>query len=212
MSAFSQEQNRVTRIIKGDNKVLGNLYKKVYKSILRYSLSISANEIEVKECVQDAFEIFYNKAISGELKLNSTLETFIIGIAKKLLLRSLDGNRLNDPIEDESEFLIEKTDDKKETAVYEAKYNLFVSELKKLKKDCQKIIKLSISYKSSEEIAKRFKGLTETNIRAKKTRCKKQLIENIKENPLYQSISQYSAEEVEFFMQQYDNKSRKNGQ
>lgn len=208
MSLFIDEQTRIDQILKGNNKILAKIYSKVYRAMYRYGISLGLSESEIKESVQDAFELFYRRIIEKELHLSCTIETYIIGIARKQMFRFVQVNKTNkhNDVGDVEETMV--FEEQEEDLLYAAKYKLFVEELKRLPKHCQKIIKMTLSGKNDVHIQREIKSSSVETLRTQRSRCKQSLINNIKANPIYGKIAMYDEQEVEKFMTTYEHRTK----
>jgi DNA-directed RNA polymerase specialized sigma24 family protein len=201
MSKTPGENKVVEEIIKGNEKVLTTVYKNVYKHMERYSLSMNSSVLNAKEAVQDAFEIFYRQILEGNLTLTCSVETYIVSIAKRLFLKHEinwnyqfqdQPNEMEEQIsEDEDEnVLIEKTIEEKKDELYRSTFKL-------LPLECQQVLSLTIEGYSSAEITKLMNYSTTEYTNNKRLKCKKYLIEKIKENPDYENLRNANTENYE---------------
>jgi len=190
----------IVEIKKGNEKVLTKIYKKVYINISNYCRGIGVNENEGKEAVQDAFEAFYRQIISKELELTCTVETYIISIAKRLLLANervrlkFEYDEITEPdnLIDDDEFA--------ETEIKEKKHQLFFKELNNLEKDCKKVLTHTLKGKSVREITQLMNYSSENFTKTKRARCRKYLIDKIKTNPWYEKLTESTPEDFELLI------------
>ncbi len=173
-------------ILNGNEKVLSSIYKKVYHHLENYGRYINAIDHNIKESVQDAFEIFYREILGRKLKLTCSVETYIISIAKRVLHQ--DKNRLGffnkEPL---TEFdLIEENEINQN--IQEQRHRLFMSEFKKLNEECKRIITLTLEGYNSREIKQLMNFSSEDYVRIKRQRCKHYLTTKIKANPDYERL------------------------
>lgn len=201
MSKTPGENNVVEEIRNGNEKVLATVYNKVYKHMERYSLSMNSSVLNAKEAVQDAFEIFYRQILDGNLKLTCTAETYVISIAKRIFLKQEvqwnyqhqdQPNEIEEPVsaEDEEQILIEKE-------IEEKKEELFRSTFRMLSPECQQVLSLTILGKNASAITQEMKYSSVEYTLNKRMRCKKYLIEKIKENPDYEKLRNANPENYE---------------
>lgn len=186
----------IAEILNGNEKVISAVYKKVYRHIENYGKNTNTNSHNIKEAVQDAFEVFYRQILSKKLVLICTVETYIISIAKHCLLKNEHNIGLynKEPINDDS--LIDEVEN--EQNIIDQKHQLFVSEFKKLEPECQRVLSLTFQGKTSEEISKLMKYSSAQFVRLKRKRCKGYLTKRIKENPEYERLKDASSEDYEF--------------
>ncbi|MBI9066222.1 MAG: sigma-70 family RNA polymerase sigma factor [Salinivirgaceae bacterium] len=190
-------EKQIKEILNGNEKILKKVYKKVYTHIERYAFGTNISQNVAKEAVQDAFEIFYRQALEGNLSLSCTLETYIISIAKRVIHkeerdwygRLKDGIDMDDEIDDVDEIVTKQ--------IQEQKHRLFNHEFQKLDSECKTIISLTLEGYSSEEISKKMNFTSEEYTRNKRSKCKRYLIEQIKENPDYEKLRNANTENFE---------------
>lgn len=201
MSNTPGEKKVIEEILNGNQKVLTTVYKNVYKHMERYSLSMNSSVLNAKEAVQDAFEIFYRQILDGNLDLSCSVETYIISIAKRVFLKQeinwnyqfqeQPGELDAEVAEDEQEqLLIEKTIEEKKDELLQNTYRLLPAE-------CQQLLSLTIEGYSAAEIARIMKHSSVEHTRNKRLKCKKYLIEKIKENPEYEKLRNANSKDYE---------------
>lgn len=191
----------IEEILQGDEKVLTKVYKKVYRAMEHYCLKTGGTPHEAKEAVQDAFEQFYRQILGKRFELTSNVETYIIAMAKNLHHKKQRdwNNRIEDDVKD---FEVIDDKDENEPILYLEKkqQQLFWEEFNKLKRGCRTIIKLTIQGLSSKQIAKKLKLGSDNYVKTKRARCKNELINNIKNNPEYEKLSNTNPEDIELFI------------
>jgi len=190
-------------ILNGNDKVLTKIYKQVYRQIAHMSSLSNAGADEMKEAVQDAFEIFYRQLYDNQLQLTCSIETYIVSIAKRILSKqSRDYHFSTNKSTSEGKELADEVEEFKDWDewVQNERHNLFLEEFKKLDKDCQKIITLSLKGFEAKVIKKKMKLGSEQYVKIKRQRCKTYLIEKIKENPKYEKLRNAKPEDIELFI------------
>ncbi|MDA3893216.1 MAG: sigma-70 family RNA polymerase sigma factor [Salinivirgaceae bacterium] len=188
--------DKIAEILNGNEKVISTVYKKVYRHLENYGRSINASDHNIKESVQDAFEVFYRQILNKKLVLSCTLETYIISIAKRALQTNERnfGSYTKEPIN-----AYELIDEKEFSQVIEdQKHKLFVKEFKKLNEECRRVITLTLEGFNATQIKKRMNYSSESFVRIKRQRCKSYLTQKIKENPEYEKLRNANPEDFEF--------------
>ncbi len=189
----------IKEILNGNEKIIGQIYKNVYKHIDRHGSSINASAYNIKESVQDAFEVFYRKILKKKkLRLNCSVETYLISIAKNLLhenerklgffnttpissLEIIDDNEIKDI----------------EYRIKEQKQKLFIEEFNKLSYECKRIIKLTLEGYTAAQIKTMMNLLSEEYVYVKRLRCKRFLTKEIKNRPDYEKLRDANPENFE---------------
>ncbi len=189
----------IKEILNGNEKIIGSIYKKVYKHLDNYGIIVKASTYNIKEAVQDAFEVFYRKILNKKkLRLTCSVETYIISIAKNLLhanerelgfFNVIPISKIDIIDDDENESIKHKID--------EQKRKLFIDEFKKLSEECKRIISLTMEGYNSAQIKTIMKYSTENVVYARRMRCKQYLTEKIKNRPDYEKLRNAKPEDFE---------------
>lgn len=187
----------IKEILNGNEKLLKKVYKKVYINIERYAKSVNLSTNNAKESVQDAFEIFYRQALSNEIKLKCSLETYITAIARRVLLKEARdwSDRLKDNFNPDD--TIDDIIELKTKKIKEKKHELFTCEFKKLSTECQNIISLTLQGYNLNQINQKLHYDSVDYLKMKRSRCKRYLIEKIKQNPDYEELRNTHPEDYE---------------
>lgn len=187
--------NLIAEILNGNDRVISKVYKKVYHHLENYGKVVKASEHNVKESVQDAFEIFYRQILDEKLTLSCTVETYIISIAKNILHKNeVELGFFNKTPLSKIELIDEIDVDQK---IEEFKHKLFISEFKKLNEECRKIITLTLEGYDASQTKTLMKLSSVGYVRLKRLRCKNYLTERIKENPDYEKLRNANPEDFE---------------
>lgn len=186
------DNNIIQDLKRGDKKVMMTIYNDSYKSIVRMVIQNSGDEEDAKDVFQDAMVIIYEKIRSDELRLSSSFSTYLFSICRNLWLQELT-KRKKWITKEEYEFNItEEFIDIKEELLENQKQwlkeKLYHDSFLKLKKECQDIIKLSLTKNSALDIAKKMGFKSEAYARNRKSHCKKALFNYIKEDNRYKEI------------------------
>ncbi len=208
MSKTPGEKKVIEEILNGNEKVLTMVYKNVYKHMERYSVSMNSPVINAKESVQDAFEIFYRQILNGNLELSCSLETYIISIAKRVFLKQEinwnyqfqdEPDEMDElvPENEQEQILIEKTIEDKKDELLQRTYRL-------LPQECQELLSLTIEGYSASEICRMMNHSSVEHTRNRRLKCKKYLIEKIKENPDYEKLRNANPEDYELPIRRND--------
>ncbi|GAA4276093.1 RNA polymerase sigma factor [Aquimarina mytili] len=177
----------INAIIKGDEKTLMAIYEECLPQVTSYVMKNSGTEADARDIFQDAMVFLYQKLEENSLELSGTVGGYIYGVCKNMWRNKIRKNKkmvISDDIIsisgiDETDML-EDIYENERTAIYQ-KYFL------KLGETCQEVLTLFFSGVSMKEIAEK-KGTTDTFIRRKKYKCKKQIIEMIKKDSAYNEI------------------------
>jgi RNA polymerase sigma factor (sigma-70 family) len=180
LSLFKSDLKLIESMKSGDDSVLGELYDKNIRMILKYVNANHGTDYEASELLQDALVVLWEKVQKEEFVLTSKISTFIYAVVKRKWLQELARRKKHVNIDE----VIDNPGD--DTSVEE---DLQDSEtidivkrcIKQLPPLCQKIL---VSYYYEErtmaEICK-ISGLANENVaKSKKYQCKKQLEQLVK--------------------------------
>jgi hypothetical protein len=185
----------ILEILNGNEKVLSAVYKKVLHHILNYGMAINAPTYIVKESVQDAFEIFYRQILDKKLELNCAVETYIISIAKHVLLKNEPEGELHLKAPLTQVDLIDEVNF--EQTIDEQRHKLFYAVFKNLSEECKRILTLTLEGHDASQIKLLMNYSSDDFVRIKRKRCKTYLTEKIKESPDYEQLRNANSEDYE---------------
>ncbi len=157
----------------GNAEVLNRLYLEHKSGFVSWAISkYGIEENRVKDIYQDAIIIIYEKAIDGNLVLESSFKTFVYAIGKNLLLQEIDKKtrigKHSDRMNEHFEFLSGLGD----TEIYEKRVDATKSWLENLEEPCRSILISYYFYKKSMiEIAETFGYKSPDVAKTQKNRC-----------------------------------------
>jgi len=161
------------------------VYKKTYSLVRAYIICRSGSIEDVQDILQDGFYIFFRKAEKKELDLKCQIESYVLGICKKLWLKELC-NRQGKSFTDAFEELEQSVEDEIHQKVSsELLMDIFIRNIKKLSEKCQEVFELRMEGLSCEEIAEKMGLSSEQISRNKAFTCKKRQLDLIYQDPEY---------------------------
>jgi len=163
------------------------LYRENKAALERMVTKNSGNKEDAEDLIQESVLILYKKLQTEGFELNSTIGTFLYGIAKRVWLRKLKSNSKKWVTSDDN-MQLSVGDDKEEEELQISRMHLYRKHLGKLGADCQKILRLFFDNFSMEEIASRMGYTSAGYAKKKKYKCKNKLIELIKADPLFKEL------------------------
>jgi len=89
------EMNNLIQTAAAREKLFIALYKSTFPSVAGYVSKMGGTFDAAKDIFQDALVIYYEKAISSDLVINSNEKAYLLGISKHLWLRKFKGDMLN---------------------------------------------------------------------------------------------------------------------
>ncbi|WP_299897850.1 sigma-70 family RNA polymerase sigma factor [uncultured Aquimarina sp.] len=172
-------------IVENDRVIIKAFYRDNLKYIRKYIIQNSGNKEDVEDVFQDAMVVLYEKLLSNNLKLTVRLKTYFFGICKNLWKQRLAKKRsifLTNTLQEG-----EMQDTTIEDLTNQERGNLYRKYFVSLSLACQQLLELVFEDKSMREIAE-ITGYSELYCRRKKYKCKKSLMEQIENDPLYDEV------------------------
>jgi RNA polymerase sigma factor (sigma-70 family) len=148
----------------------------------------SGTREQARDVFQDAMLIAYRRIRKGELELRCKFSTYLYGICKKIWLQErkkylLHAEKLRQQVQ-----TVQEPEPDEDPLLEKQMKDLFNKHFKQLSKDCQKILILSFSDHSVEEIRKAMDYKDLHHAADRKYRCKKSLIKRIIQDPLFKRL------------------------
>lgn len=171
----STENQLLTSLKSGDQRVLTSVYKKALPMIVAYVRKNSGTEDDGKDLCQDALFIFIQKIKTDDFILTSELSTYIMAIAKNLWLKKLSKPKLNEAdFKTESSF--NETDEFDEDSTQLECTKKLSTALSQLGEPCNSLLK-NFYYlkKTMQEIAELFHYTNPENAKNQKYKCLQRL-------------------------------------
>ena len=183
-----EDQDLLNKLKARDRSAFVYLYDNCYRVVEHYVRKNMGDTAEAKDIFQDAVLILVNKIDTEKVHFEKSVVAYLIGITRYLVLRKRSKNQpkivpvqsldhLNDS--EELELLIRDQE----------QYALFHKHFSRLGSDCKKILQFFFDKKSMAEIAELMKLSSLAYAKKKKFICQKRLIESIKNDPLYNELT-----------------------
>ncbi len=192
--------NEIVEGIKnGNNKVLQYLYVEYYPKVLPYLLkSQILNEDDAYDIFQESMLVCWENIKNGEMKLQNKFFSYFFGVCRnKMLMRIREKNNTateadldldSFPLETNAEMLsLYPIDNTVYKSDEEIGYDILSRCFLKLNADCQSLLKWFYKGTSLSEIAKKMR-YSSSYAKNKNQRCKKYLLEIIKQDKWYSLI------------------------
>lgn len=184
-----KEQNYIKGLLRHDDKILRAIYKKFSKGIYAFIRQNGGTTDDAKDVFQDALMIIYKKAQKPDFELTSKFHTYLFSICKLTwYARQRKKSHHTVTIPDENT-LIDRQDLEGDILERE-RHNIYKDNFKKLKSECQRLLKLFFEKKSMEEIATILKFKNEHTARTRKYRCQQSLKKFIEADKRFKEIQE----------------------
>jgi DNA-directed RNA polymerase specialized sigma24 family protein len=89
------EMNILIRTPEEREKLFIALYKSTFPSVARYISKMGGSFDDAKDIFQDALVIYYEKAVTSAIAINTNEKAYLVGISKHLWLRKFKDNSHN---------------------------------------------------------------------------------------------------------------------
>ncbi len=165
------DQNLLAMMKAGNQQALIELYKMCYESIRNYILKNNGSEDDVKDTVQDALVITWQKSLHPDFELSAKYTTYIYSVAKNLWWNKL--RKMNRETDLDS-LAIEPYEHESETKKID--YKILKKCMDEIGDTCKKL--LGYFYYDGynmNEVAKLMEFANSDTAKAKKYQCLKKL-------------------------------------
>lgn len=182
-----EEDNIIKGLIAGDEEVINSFYADNLPKIKSYILNNSGSNADAEDVFQDALVFTYQKLKEKSLALNCSLTTYVYAVSRNLWMNTLRKRKKIIPRDTLPEARDILTRDALEELQRFERQSLFQKNFLKLGESCQKLLGFFFQGNSMREISE-FMEYSEGYTRKKKFECKKQLLEIIEKDPLFQEL------------------------
>ncbi|GAA3522910.1 hypothetical protein GCM10022393_41990 [Aquimarina addita] len=182
------DQKIIKGISIGNKQIIEAFYKRNFTHIQRYVLLNSGNLFDAEDVFQDALLLIYQKITTDTLVLSNSIHSYFYGICKNVWKNRLRRKKkiIFDTTLIENHQLTNNTII--DTIEHQEKEHLYRKHFMKLSTTNKKVLSYYFNGKSMKEIAK-ISGYSEGYARKKKFDAKKQLLQMISKDPLYDELS-----------------------
>jgi RNA polymerase sigma factor (sigma-70 family) len=171
-----QDQDLIDGILRGDGRILDNIYKDYYPMVWNFIRTHGGEEEEAQDVFQEALMVIYDKSKQHDFELSCKLKTYLYSICRRLWLKQLQRNgRYNAPLESVEE-LVPVEDDIEMHKWRDVQFTKMEEALSQLGEPCQSILKdFYIANLSMQDIAVKFGYTNPENAKNQKYKCLQRL-------------------------------------
>lgn len=182
------DQRLIEGISKGDYKILDEIYAKHSSAIFKMVLDNNGTSDDAKDVMQEALVIVYKKSQDINFKLTSSFFTFFYSVCRNIWWRMLQKkrNKPTDVIDDNHD--ISAGIDIENEIMTRERQRFYVQKMKELSAGCRQLLELFLEGKTMREITDLLKFGSEGYARKRKYKCKKQLLNKVKNDPLLSEL------------------------
>jgi len=174
-----------------DTKVLSYIYEQYYPVVLKLIIKLNGTSDEAKDIFQNVIIDIHERAVNNKLNIHVKFKSYLIGACRNMWYAAYNRKKIYD-FEDidniDEKYLSEEmlyfVDNSEELA----KDRLFYKYFSKLKKECQIILRLFFDKVPMKRIAHYLGYIKTQQAKNQKSECKKILIKNIQNDPLFRKL------------------------
>ncbi|MCF8346371.1 MAG: sigma-70 family RNA polymerase sigma factor [Bacteroidales bacterium] len=184
---MQSDKEIIRGIASNHNGTLNYIYKELYPYVEAYVLHHGGTDDHARDVFQDALYVIFKKIKEEGLTLHCKFSTYLYAVCKNMWIQNrkkhyLRLNKLKEmPHVAESEPAYGDLPAEESKALFEKHFN-------RLGPDCQKLLQLYFNGFTIKEICQEMGISSIENTSDKKYRCKKNLIERIKNDPKFRKF------------------------
>ena len=185
------ESNKIylEALVKGDSKLLLQLYNKNFVKVKNFILKNNGASEDAQDIFQKALLQITLRYKKEKFIIETSFEAYLFTVCKNLWRRELNKTKREvtefnffEPYDEAKDFSLELIEQKREE-LFREKFNL-------LSDNCKKVLELFFSKLSYAEMIEVTEYNSETVIRQRVFKCKKKLVELIKNDVRYKSLKE----------------------
>lgn len=184
---MSNTQRFLNALIQGDSRSIKKIYDKCFPFVRQFVLQNSGK-------IEDAEDIFHKALLQisvryekEKFEIRTTFEAYLYTVCKNLWRRELNKSK-NRVTKDGIVELVNEEKDQAMAIIEQKRQELFTEKLQQISDNCKTILTLFFAKVPYAEIAEQYNYSSETVVRQRVFKCKKQLIDLIKKDHRYQSL------------------------
>ena len=195
MAENFSEEKIVYGFRSAENEVLRFVYREYFPSVVHMVKSNNGAVIDAEDLFQDALVVIFEKIRSPGFALTCTFKTYLYSICRNLWMHRLEKMNREFISYELMEDSLPAYHDTEKIFLEAEKDKLFHHHFLRLGENCQKILTLVFKRFTTTEIAEKLGLKSELYVRKRKSQCRKTLIRNITNDPLYIQIKNQRHEE-----------------
>ena len=181
---MTESEIYLTALIKGDNKIISEIYLKFYPKIKTFIFNNKGRESDAQDVFHDALMYLIIKHKEKPLIINS-FEGYLFTICKNIWRSTLKNKRVinNDVIS-----LIEKESDLSLKILEQERHEFYLDIFQLLSSNCKEILGNYFNGMSYQEIVTELSYNSINTVRQRVFKCKSKLISLIKKDDRYNTL------------------------
>ncbi len=176
-------------LVQGDSKVILKIYEECFPYVRKFVLQNSGKQEDAEDVFQKALMQISVRYRRDKFQIKTSFKAYLFVVCKNLWRRELNKskNRVT------TDRIVELVDDDKDQAMAlleQKRQELFLEKLQEISENCKKILTLFFAKIPYLTIAKENGYSSETVVRQRVFKCKKQLISLIKKDKRFKSLEE----------------------
>ena len=184
---MSKPTHFLNALIQGDSKSIRIIYDSCFPHVRKFVLQNSGKIEDAEDIFQKALLQITVRYQKEKFEIKTTFEAYLYTVCKNLWRRELNKSK-NRVTNDGVVELVTEEKDQAMAIVEQKRQELFTEKLQEISENCKKILTLFFAKIPYSEIAEQNGYSSETVVRQRVFKCKKQLIDLIKKDHRYQSL------------------------
>jgi RNA polymerase sigma factor (sigma-70 family) len=184
------DQRYIEALIANDYAVIEEIYQRFLPRINRMVTGNSGSEMDAADIFQEALLMIYRKAVNDRFTLTCPMEAFLYLVCRNRWINELH-RRKNKSVTITGEEGFDTGQDStlnyQQFIIQEERRQLVEEKLKQLDDGCRKLLQLSWSGKSLEEVAGLL-NFSYAYVRKKKSGCMSRLMQLVRSSERYQAL------------------------
>ena len=188
MKKFTIEE--IVHGFKSDNsRIINAVYQDIFPKVESYVHSNNGNYQDAKDVYHDGLTFILEKVNDNKLFIKENFHTFLFGVCRNMWLRILnDRKQIRYDLKEYAQFLYQEYNDEDEVEKKELLFKIVQRNFKQMKPKCQETLKLFLENISYREIVAILGLGSELYAKSLKYRCRKQLIQDVLNDPEFESL------------------------
>lgn len=174
-------------LVQGDSRIILEIYKTCFPHVRNFVVQNSGKLEDAEDIFQKALMQISIRYKREEFEIKSSFQAYLYVVCKNLWRRDLNKSKhrvTNDGIVE----LVDEEKDQAMALLEQKRQELFTEKLQEISENCKKILSLFFAKIPYIKIAKEHGYSSETVVRQRVFKCKKQLINLIKKDKRFQSL------------------------
>lgn len=175
------DQDKVSKIISGDNQILNEVYRENFEKIKALVRKYEGDLDDAKDVMQEGLIIMLRNFREKQFNHQSSISTFLYGICRNVLRNRSRKQVRTDEINDDVLQLVEEESERMD----DEEKNLLSKYLKMMTEECQRILMAHYGYKVAYATIEEEMDYSSGFGRVKGNRCKNKIRKLMSEDPYY---------------------------